>query len=192
MGQPSQKPKRPTPRLSKQRRSAQSLIELTLVVVVLLVLMFGLIDFGRAIYMQQVITNLTREGANLASRGPGDTRTEIISNAVAAVIASASPLSITTNGVVIITAVTNNARGSFFINEQQKKGALTDNSKVGTRVGGTATLPPTSPFPPLSQSNHTVYVAEIYYKYTPITPIGKFLKITLPTRLYDAAYFATF
>ena len=192
MSQSSRKLKRPTNRPSRRGRPGQSLIELTLVVVVLLVLTFGLIDFCRAIYMQQVITNLTREGANLASRGPGDTRTEIISNAVAAVIASATPLSITTNGVVIITAVTNNARGSFFIDEQQKKGALTATSKVGTRVGGAATLPNTSPYPALSQSNHTVYVAEIYYKYTPITPIGKFLKVTLPSQLYDAAYFATF
>jgi Flp pilus assembly protein TadG len=185
---------RKTSRLTSQTaESGQALIEFSLVVIVLIVLTFGLIDVCRAIYTRQVIVNLTREGANLASRGTGDTRAEIISNAVAAVVASASPLSITTNGLVIITAVTNNARGSYFINAQQKQGKLTfNNSKVGTTVGSSATLPDTSPYPALSQSNYTVYVAEIYYNFTPVTPIGRLLRVAMPTNLYDAAYFTTF
>ena len=94
----------------------------------------------------------------------------------------------------IITAVTNNARGAYFIDEQLKKGILSNTSKVGTRVGQPATLPNTSPYPALSQANYTVYVAEVYYKFVPITPIGKLIKLTLPSPyiLYDAAYFTTF
>lgn len=161
-----------------------------MVVVVLAVLTLGLIDVCRAIYTRQVIANLAREGANLASRGSGDTRAEIVSNAVAAVVASASPLSITTNGLVIITAVNNTGNGGI-INLQQKNGALTfNNSKVGTRVGRSATLPNTTPA--LSQPNYTVFVAEIYYRFAPITPIGKLLKVAMPTNLYDVAYFTTF
>lgn len=179
-------------RTTQTEESGQALIEFSLVLIVLVVLTFGLIDVCRAIYTKQVIVNLAREGANLASRGAGDTRAEIISNAVAAVVASASPLSITTNGLVIITAVTNNARGSYYINAQQKKGALTAKSKVGTAVGVSATLPSTSPYPALSQSNYTVYVAEVFYTFAPITPIGKLLKVAMPTNLYDAAYFTTF
>jgi Flp pilus assembly protein TadG len=177
-------------RTSQTGESGQALIEFSLVVIVLIVLMFGLIDVCQAIYTRQVIVNLAREGANLASRGTGDTRSEIISNAVAAVVDAASPLSITTNGVVIITAVTNNARGSYFISLQQRQGALTFASKIGTRVGQSATLPITSPS--LSQPNYTVYVAEIYYKFKPITPIGSLLRVAIPTNLYDVAYFTTF
>ena len=43
--------------------------------------------------------------------------------------------------------------------------------------------------PSLPQPNQTIYVTEIYYSFQAVTPIGKLLNVTLPTRLYDAAYF---
>ena len=80
-------------------RSGQALVEFVFVAATLLLLFFGLIDFCRAISTRQVITNLSREGSNLASR------TSTISNAVAAVIAADDPLDINAHGRVIITAV---------------------------------------------------------------------------------------
>src|SRR5689334_6984144 len=49
--------------------SGQALVEFALISLVLITLLFGLIDFGRAILVRQVMVNLSREGANLASRG---------------------------------------------------------------------------------------------------------------------------
>ena len=45
-----------------------ALIEFCLILPVLLVLVFAIIDFGRLIMARLIITNVTREGANLASR----------------------------------------------------------------------------------------------------------------------------
>ena len=56
--------------------------------------------------------------------------------------------------------------------------------KVGT-TGGNASLP-SGAVPPAQQ---TVYAAEVFYKYQPITPIGKLVAWTLPTQLYDVAYY---
>jgi hypothetical protein len=40
------------------------------------------------------------------------------------------------------------------------------------------------------QLNQTVYVTEVFYKYKPITPLGKFLVgIVLPSQSYDVAYY---
>ena len=35
----------------------------------------------------------------------------------------------------------------------------------------------------------TLYVTEVFYSYTPMTPIGSFLKTSLASTLYDVAYF---
>src|ERR1700690_2332680 len=82
--------------------SGQTLVELALCPTVLLVLVFGITDFGRAIFYLEVITNLTGEGSSLSSRGTS------LTNTVTAVMADASPLSMSTSGCVIATSVFNN------------------------------------------------------------------------------------
>jgi Flp pilus assembly protein TadG len=165
-------------------RSGQALIEFTFVATTLLVMLFGLIDFCRAISIRQEITSLTREGSNLASRNT------TLSNTIAAVVASANPLNITNSGRIIVSTVTNN-NGTAWVASQMAFGAVTNGaqSKVGS-PGGAAKggwIPATTPS--LPQRNQTIYVTEIYYSFEAVTPIGKLLNVTLPTRLYDAAYF---
>src|SRR5664279_2853368 len=82
--------------------SGQALVEFAIAAMMLLIIVFGLIDFCRAIYDQQVITNLTGEGCSLSSRGTGLTDT------VTAVIASSAPLNLNASGRVIATSVFNN------------------------------------------------------------------------------------
>ena len=162
------------------------MIEFALIVMVLAVMLFGVIDFSRAIYERQVIINLTREGSNLAARGVGDSPAESVSNAVTAVIAAANPLNLNTKGRVIISAVVN-SNGIFRVTTQLSKGGITATSKVRTGTGVPATMPATNPVIP--RPNQTTYVTEVFYNFVPITPVGKLLKIILPSQLYDAAYF---
>jgi len=156
--------------------SGQALLEYAISVLVMCILAFGVVDFTRAIYQQQVITNLTGQGANLASRG-----TALAASASAVV--SAADLNISTYGKVIVSSVYNNS-GSVKVTAQVTQGSLTATSKIGS-VGGVAALP-TGAVPPASQ---TVYVTEVYYKYQPITPIGKLVQAALPVQLYDVAYY---
>lgn len=48
------------------RRRGQSAVEFALVAPLLFLLMFGIVDFGRAMYYQNEITNAAREGARIA------------------------------------------------------------------------------------------------------------------------------
>jgi Flp pilus assembly protein TadG len=170
----------PVPMRRARSCSGQALLEFVFVSFMMIVLLFGLIDFGRAIYQRQVLTALTREGSNLASRGTS------LSNTVEAVINSASPLDIIAKGRVIVSAVYN-SNGTYRVTAQVSKGGVNATSKIRNGVGTPAVMPATPvAIPP---SNQTAYVTEVFYSYTPITPIGKLLNFTLPSSLYDVAYF---
>jgi Flp pilus assembly protein TadG len=146
----------------------------------LLVLVFGLIDFGRLIYERQVLTNLSREGSNLASRGT------TLTNTLAAVIASANPLDLNAKGYVIVTEVFNRS-GVMIITNQIAQGGVSAPSKIGTGKGSAANVPVTSPqIPPAGQR---LYVTEVFYSYRPITPVGQLMGFAFPSRLYDVSYF---
>jgi TadE-like protein len=49
------------------RRRGQSLVEFALVLPIFLVILFGLIDLGRAVYLNSTLSQAAREGARLAS-----------------------------------------------------------------------------------------------------------------------------
>jgi Flp pilus assembly protein TadG len=179
--------------IAGRHESGQALVEFSLVTLLLVSLTFGLIDFYRALYEKEVLANLSREAANEAARGSGTTPLQIMSNAMIAVANSSESFALNftnRNGVLILTAVTNDFSGKtskYIISQQMEEGSLTATSKIGTGVGGAATLPTETPS--ILQSNRTVYVAEIFYSYKAITPIGKLIKATLTNQFYDVAYF---
>ena len=162
-------------------QSGQALLEFTFTAMILIVMAFGLIDFGRAIYNKQVITNLTREGSNLASRGT------TLPDTATAVITGSAPLNLGLNGRVIVTKVTNTGSagaGVFTIAGQESRGGISASSKIGS-LGGTAALPTAAqPLP-----NASVYVTEVFYAFSPITPVGSLLSVAMPSTMYDIAYF---
>ncbi len=169
------------------------MLELLPVVSVLLVLIFGVIECSYTIWQLEVVTALSREGSNIASRN-----NVALSTAVTTVVNDGAVLNLVKNGEVIITAVQNQG-GTFKITDQfasTPTGTFTAISRIGTGVGSTVTLlpdtPATSTTLPLNGTvplDSTVYVTEVFESYVPITPIGAFVKVTLPSTIYDAAYF---
>jgi hypothetical protein len=73
-------------------------VEMALVLPFLLVLVLGLYEFSRAIAINNVITNMSREGANLAARTGSSP--EDIMNALAE---TASQLNMQDNGIIYLT-----------------------------------------------------------------------------------------
>jgi Flp pilus assembly protein TadG len=167
------------PGKSKKSQSGQALVEFAAVVFMLFIFVFALIDISRAIYQEQLMTGLSREGSNLASRGT------TLPNSATAVV-NESPLDLANNGKVIVTSVMNQG-GAYKITGQATAGPLGATSKVGTGVGSTATLPASAQS--MIAGNQTIYITEVYYTYQAITPIGQFMSLALPSTLYDASYF---
>ena len=161
------------------RDSGQAILECALSITVMLILAFGLIDLSRAIFVAQVIANLSGQGSSMASRGT------TLANTAAAVAASSAPLNLNTNGRVIVSAVFN-SNSVLKLTNQAAQGGITALSHVGSVIGGNAGVPASA----APQLNQTVYVTEVFYNFQAITPIGNFLSKTfLPSQLYDVAYF---
>jgi Flp pilus assembly protein TadG len=182
----------------KANESGQAAVEVAFAVPLLILLVCGAIDFGRALNTMQVISQLTRQGSNLALRLSPTTGCDNLCQAVADVKAAASGLNLA-NGEIIVTSLQETLTGTetigptggpYTIVEQvSSSGGLTVASKLGQGVGTKVTsLPSTAP---ALQNGQYLYVTEIYYTFTPITPIETLTVdlVSMPSQLYDIAYF---
>ena len=88
---------------------AQTIIELTIILVfVILPLTIGVFEFGRAIHAKNMIINMGREGANLASR-----TTEDPQDIMDILALTAQPLKMSSNGMIYITKVAGKSDGNI-------------------------------------------------------------------------------
>ena len=78
--------------ISHPRHRGQALTELALILPVLLVVLMGILDFGRAIYAYNAISNAAREGGRTAivNQTPSEIRARAIAQATGVVVDPAS------------------------------------------------------------------------------------------------------
>ena len=187
------------------REKGQSLIEFTLVTPLLLVLAFGVIEFGWVLLDEHVVTKLSREGSNLISRN-----TPITQARAALESMSARPVDFASGSRLIFSVIrmaTTGANQGFHIIYQrydygdstlpgsvlQMQGsgsfvppdyvAVAHNTNTGLRAVP-STLPQGLNLPP----GGMLYVTEIYSRHQLLTPLDR-LGITVPQTLYSIAYF---
>ena len=87
-----------------KRQRGIAAVEFALLLPILLLLLFGMLDVARALQANIILVNLSREGANLVSRG--NTQLESGSqDIIYALMASAPPLNVNKHGMVYITRV---------------------------------------------------------------------------------------
>jgi Flp pilus assembly protein TadG len=136
--------------------SGQSLVELALVLPVLIGMVFGIIDISRAIYAYNSIANLSREGADLASRSGQTYSPQQIMDVLAQ---TAQPLAMDSNGMIYITRAQSDGSTWTFTreawqNKDDPPSTVADSASITALVG------------PIGQSSgKTVCICEVYYKY---------------------------
>ena len=143
----------------------QALIEMAMALMLLVILMTGVYDYSRAIHAQSIITNMSREGANLIARAnqnlSGDEATDF-QNVLDLVGKTAQPLDMASKGMMYIYKVerVNGVNRTSYLGWNRS----TLNSKPSAALGlGGITL----------SEGQTVYGVEVYYNYT---------SLILPTR----------
>jgi hypothetical protein len=163
-----------------------ALIEFAIILPLLLLLVLGVFEYGRAIHTKNIITHMSREGANLAARTQKDPQ-EIMS----ALSTTADPLDIGSNGMIFITEVVGVDDGGTVKPIVQKhyryvNGGYSVNSKVwsgcGSWNGGGECQVSGNPVADLEgdgaetysgmelaiNDGQTVYAVEVFYDYAPI------------------------
>lgn len=88
----------------RTRQGGLAAVELALLLPILCILLFGVIDFFRALQANIIMTNIGREGANLVSRGSTGVETGS-QDIIYALMATAPPLNVNQQGMIYITRV---------------------------------------------------------------------------------------
>jgi len=175
--------------------SGQSMIELAMVLPILMLLCFGAAELSHAILFNNMLINMSREGANLASR-----TTQSPQFIIDALNHTSAPLNMETQGMIFISRVAGVDGGSGLvlsvIDEQYR--AVNGNAALTSRlwqcphwdVTGNCTLPvPIATrvvaLPFALRLGYQVYVVETLYDYSPLTN----LFLTTSPQLYSVTYF---
>ncbi len=183
-------------RLVKRFYSAgQSLLELSMILPILLLLCFGAAELSHAILFNNMLINMSREGANLASR-----TTQSPQFIIDALNHTSAPLQMEVQGMIFISRVTGTDAGSGLIlpviDEQYR--AVYGNGALLSRLwqcphwetNGNCTLPVPNAtrvvaLPFSLKLGYQVYVVETLYDYNPLTH----LFLTTSAQLYSVTYF---
>ena len=183
-----------TKRLEDEQGAA--FIELAVCLPFMFILLFGVIDVSQMIFDNQMLSALSRQGSDLASRGwpLTDTKTDI--GVVTALGTQGAPLNIGTRGRIIITEVADAKDSSgnlinndpYVVAQAQSPTGINATSVTASWVSNPAKYLPTNAKTVLN-AGQTLYVTEVFYSYVPMTPLGGFLKKNWASTLYDAAYF---
>ena len=168
-------------RYARQRGIAT--VELALIFPLMMIMAFAIIDFGRLIQARIIAANLAREGGSLGSRSIQSSPLDLITM----LQDGASPLDMINNGKIYITRIsagTSAANPDPYVDFSYtaSSGGLSVSSTVGagqTNLGLTSALYSHLEFDDtpgkMTSDISNVTVVEVFYKYTPLTPLGRFV-----------------
>ncbi len=184
--------------------AGQTLVEFALMLPLFLLIILGVIEMSFALYNQNLLIKLSREGANLISR---DTSLQDAATAMSSIATSPVDFS-SARSRLIFSVIRQGTRGSNagrpILYQRLAIGSLSAGSALATQGAGTFGGPPNYvainpdddanlritnlPANVVLQSNGLIFLAEVYNSYTPISPFQN-IAFRMPDRLYASAYF---
>jgi hypothetical protein len=163
-------------RLAADERGT-AIVEFAIVTPLLLMLVLGVIEYGNVFSNVHTLASLSREGANLASRGA--TLPVVVDN----VMSSGADIALSGRGGVVASRLIVSG-GVAKVDEQVSSTGYAGKSHVGAAKGpatGTGTWG--------LQEGQIVYVVELFYRYDTVTPLEAVVGIGVPDTLYERGIF---
>lgn len=169
-------------------KQGASILELVFLLPLLVIMAFGVIDLGRLIHARLVVTNVSREGASLASRPP------VVPNLIAMLQSSATPFDLVNQGQIYITEIgaEDPTHAPPIVNpyiiSRSQNGSLSVSSSISGAVQGqlqsglsqTMVNHLSVILPATTAKISGVTVVEVFYHYRPITPLPRFVQNLFP------------
>ena len=165
----------------RRRQRGTALAELAILLPIVITTLLAVIDFGRLVYCHQVATDLTREAANLVSRGTAAT------DAWNAAASADGPIQLDEAGEMIVSVIRRKSTtdSTPWIFEQISNGPLVSvKSKVGS-INTKAAIPHIKTL----GSGVTITAVEIYHGFEPIFASGDLALTIYPEFVYGVAFF---
>ncbi len=158
------------------RDDGQDLVELTLTLPILLIVVFGILEFGLLFDVSHSVSGLTREGANLASRGTS------LDSVVLITEANGESVGVGSGGTV--ASEIRVMGGAPVINLQSASPGYDGLSRLGRAGDSAQALLPTG-----LVDGQTYFVVELFVPYRPFTPLSRLVSRLVPDTLYDRSIF---
>lgn len=155
----------------------QSLIEFSVLAPLLLLIFLGMVEAATAYDRQHMLAGMSREAANIASRGAD------LEEVVDVVTANGASIGFSELGGVVVSRILieEDVRS---VTEQVGTPGYVPRSRVGA-VGE-----PAVGFEALSLlEGQELHVVELFYDYNAFTPVGAFIEGAVPNGLYSQAVF---
>jgi hypothetical protein len=165
-------------RCSDQRGIAVT--EFALLFPLLVAMVMALVDVSRMVYTQQRLNDLSRETANLVSRGTS------IDSAINSVLHTSEVFDLDENSLVIVSRVRRRAADdpTPWVSFQTAAGISVYRSRVGD-VGSIAKIPGVASLP----QGVTVTTVELVQDFDPLFPAVDLGLDFYPEQIYQAAYY---
>jgi len=164
--------------LKHNANKGASAVEFAIILPILIAMVFGAIDFGRLFHARLIMTNLAREGANLASRSMNlPTGAYSALGLITLLQAGSSPLDMAADGRIYIWKIKCGVNGSpnpYVDNSlSANRGSLNVASNFGTglRLGLNSEIYEHLVFNSPAADISEINVVEVFYRFTPITPV---------------------
>lgn len=167
----------PPTRRRRRHDRGQGLVELVLTLPVLLIMTFGILELGMLLDVTHSISGLSREGANMASRGAS------LDSVLNVTAHNGATIGLSSGGGVVASEVEVQG-GVPVVLDQVFTSGYAGQSRLGV-LG--------APAAPLVGQGLTdgklYYVVEIFAPYQPFTPLDALVQAVVPDTLYDRTVF---
>ena len=155
----------------------QALVEAAIVLPLLLLILLGLIESGNGLAIKHKMAVLSREGANIASRGSS------LQETLDVVMNGGDEIQLSGNGGAIISRIVVTAGTPVVMNQLAYSG-FEGRSRLGL-PDSTAVALETVPL----TEGQILYAVEILFEYKPLTPVGSIVPKVFADEVYERAIF---